>query len=75
MDKFLDKTGLTYLWSKIKIYVQETFVPNTRTINGNTLSSNIMLTASDVGALSEGVDVVLLGESLGTATFNEGGNN
>lgn len=46
MSKYLDSTGLSYLWRKIN----EQFVPRTRTINSKPLSSNINLTASDVGA-------------------------
>lgn len=46
MAKYLDNTGLSYLWGKIK----SLFVPQTRTVNGKALSSNITLTAEDVGA-------------------------
>lgn len=48
MAKFLDDTGLTHLWSKIKAL----FVPQTRTVNGKPLDSDITLTAADIGALS-----------------------
>lgn len=44
--KYLDNDGVLYFWQKIKTL----FVPATRTVNGNALSSNITLTASDVGA-------------------------
>lgn len=46
MAKYLDNTGLSYLWGKIKAL----FVPQTRTVNGKALSSDITLTAEDVGA-------------------------
>lgn len=46
MAKYLDNTGLSYLWGKIK----SLFVPQTRTVNGKALSSDITLTAEDVGA-------------------------
>lgn len=48
MAKYLNDTGLTYLWGKIK----SLFVPQTRTINGKALSADISLTASDVGAIT-----------------------
>lgn len=47
MAKYLDSTGLTYLWGKIK----SLFVPQTRTVNGKSLNADITLTASDVSAL------------------------
>lgn len=46
MAKYLDNTGLTYLWAKIKAR----YVPLTRKVNGKSLSTDITLTASDVGA-------------------------
>ena len=49
MAKYLDDTGLSHFWSKIKAL----FVPQTRTVNGKALSSNIALTATDVGALDK----------------------
>lgn len=45
--KYLDYDGLLYFWQKIKTV----FVPNTRTVNGKALSTDITLTASDVSAL------------------------
>ena len=45
---FLDKTGLTHLWTNILALV-ETKVPNTRTVNGQALSSDVTLTATDIG--------------------------
>ena len=34
-------------------YINNNFVPNTRTVNGKALNQNISLTASDVGALPD----------------------
>ena len=44
--KYLDDNGLLYFWQKIK----NTFVPSTRKVNNKALSTDISLTASDVGA-------------------------
>lgn len=46
MSKFLDGNGLRYLWGKIRAAV----VPVTRKINNKPLSTDIQLSASDVGA-------------------------
>lgn len=46
----------------------ENAVPTSRTINGKALSSNISLTASDVGALSD--DTVITDEKLKTNNIN-----
>lgn len=51
-EKFLDYSGLKKYTSKIETFIADTlaaFVPNTRTINNKPLSSNIKLTATDVG--------------------------
>ena len=45
MAKYLDNSGLNYLWSKIK----SLFVPQTRTINGKSLNNDISLNADDIG--------------------------
>lgn len=50
MAKYLNDTGLSYLWEKIK----SLFVPQTRTINGKELSSDVTLSAEDVDALPSG---------------------
>lgn len=47
MAKYLDSNGLSHLWLLLK----QKFVPQTRTVNSKALSSDITLTASDVGAL------------------------
>ena len=47
MASYLDGNGLLYFWQKIK----NTFVPSTRKVNNKALSTDISLTASDVGAL------------------------
>ena len=47
MNKYLDNNGLIYLFQKIKA----SFVPVTRKINDKTLSQDVQLTYSDVGAL------------------------
>lgn len=47
MAKYLDDNGLLYFWQQIKTK----FVPTTRKVNNKALSSDISLTASDVGAL------------------------
>lgn len=46
---FLDKDGLGKVIAKLRSEIAAK-VPNTRTINNKALSSNISLTASDVGA-------------------------
>ena len=48
---FLDNTGLARLWEHINSLLGNR-VPATRTINGKALSSDITLSASDVGALA-----------------------
>lgn len=49
MAKYLDNTGLSYLWGKIKTL----FVLQTRKINNKALDADITLTAEDVGALTD----------------------
>ena len=61
-----------------------TFVPQTRTINGQALSSNVNLTASDVGALPDSTIIPTVnngtltiqtnGTTVGTFTANQSGN-
>ena len=63
--KYLNNTGLSYFWNKVKNY----FVPTTRKINNKALSSDVSLTASDVGALSS---IPVAGSSLGG--IKNGGN-
>ena len=50
---FLDKNGLARLWANI-LALADTKVPNSRTVNGKSLASNITLSASDVGASASG---------------------
>ena len=49
---FLDKLGLERLWVKIVALVN-TKVPLSRTINGKSLSNNITLSASEIGAYTK----------------------
>lgn len=46
---FLDKNGLARLWANI-LALADTKVPNSRTVNGKALASDVVLSASDVGA-------------------------
>ena len=46
--KYLDDNGLLYFWQKIK----NAFVPTSRTVNGHALSSDVTVTASDIGVES-----------------------
>ena len=84
MGKYLDSTGLTYLWSKLKDYFQAKLVSGTniKTINGNSLLGSGNIDISGGGS----TDVIVLGEntaistlstsvtkvSMSTTTFNEG---
>lgn len=43
--KYIDLTGLTYFKTKL----DSTYVPQTRTVNGHALSSNVTVTKSDIG--------------------------
>ena len=49
---FLDETGLTYFWQQILVKFNS-YIPSTRKINNKTLSNDINLTASDIGALPD----------------------
>ncbi len=51
MAKFLDLTGLKYFWNEVKTRIDEK-VSSSRKINGKALSSDITLSASDVGAVA-----------------------
>lgn len=51
MAKFLDLTGLEYTIGKIKSWANGVFVPNTRKVNGKALTSDVTLSAGDVGAI------------------------
>lgn len=67
-----------------KSETDSTFVPQTRTINGQALSSNVNLTASDVGALPDSTIIPTVnngtltiqanGTTVGTFTANQSGN-
>lgn len=48
MAKYLNSTGLSYVFGKIKNWVAGTFVPLTRKVNGKSLSSDIELDAGDI---------------------------
>lgn len=48
MGKYIDGSGLSHLMGIIKGWA----VPNTRTVNGHALSSNVTVTASDIGVAS-----------------------
>ena len=49
---FLDETGLTYFWQQILVKFNS-YIPSTRKINNKTLTNDINLTASDIGALPD----------------------
>lgn len=49
-DSSEDNTGKRVLWSKVKELLGKLYVPLTRTINKKALSSDITLSAADVGA-------------------------
>lgn len=49
-DSAEDNTGKRVLWSKVKELLGKLYVPLTRTINKKALSSDITLSAADVGA-------------------------
>ncbi len=49
---FLDSAGLSRVMNTLKTKTDARYVPVTRTVNGKVLSSNITLTAADVGALT-----------------------
>lgn len=79
MPSFLDEHGLNTLWAKIKDtfslagHSHSNYVPTSRTVNGKALSSNISLTASDVGAASSSaIKIKSVSYSSKSAT---GGNN
>lgn len=75
-------TGLTVSGNEITATKGKTFVETSRTINEKPLSSNITLTASDVGALASGGTAVaakkletsrtisITGAATGSASFN-----
>ena len=78
MAKFLDLTGLTYFWGKVKTYVEsvKTTVGN-YTINGKKISSNPTLAKGDVGLSNVTNDAQVkrseMGVASGVATLNENG--
>ena len=49
-NKFLTTDGLSRFWSKLKTYISNLYAPLSRKINNKDLSTDITLTASDVGA-------------------------
>lgn len=61
---FLDKTGLARLWASILVLV-DSKVPTSRTVNGKSLSKDIELSASDVGADASGSAATALDEAKG----------
>lgn len=65
---FLDNTGLARLWEHINSLLGGR-VPATRTINGKTLTSDITLNASDVGAIATS----LKGAANGVAELDSAG--
>jgi hypothetical protein len=58
MSKFLDDNGALYLWNKIKAYVSTNAVPPSRKVNNKSLTSDISLNASDVGAEPASASIV-----------------
>ena len=69
-------TGSNYAWDgtawdKMSENIDlSNVVPNTRTINGKELSTNITLTASDVGALPSSTVIPVIDSSLSTTSTN-----
>lgn len=63
------KFSLSVIWGYISGKLGNTFVPQTRTVNNKALSSNIVLDASDVGA----VDTVDIGVADGVASLDSTG--
>ena len=69
-------TGANYAWSgtawdKLSENIDLSgVVPNTRTINGKALSTNITLSASDVGALPSSTVIPIIDSSLSTTSTN-----
>lgn len=51
MAKFLSVEGLSTLWSNIKTWASDQFVPTTRKVNGKALSADVTLSAADVSAI------------------------
>lgn len=49
IDKFLDGVGL----ARVKDWVKANFVPTTRKINNKALGTDISLTASDIGSVTQ----------------------
>lgn len=49
VQKFLDSIGL----ERIRDWIKSNFVNKTTKVNGKALSSDILLTASDVGAITQ----------------------
>ena len=86
----VDDTGANYAWNgsswdKLSENIDLSgYVPTSRTINGKSLSGDISLTASDVGALPSStviptvnngtLDIQVNGTSVGTFTANQSGN-
>lgn len=52
MEKFLDQTGLARVSQNIDTKVSDR-VPTTRTVNSKALTSDVTITAQDVGALTQ----------------------
>lgn len=77
---YIGSEGASYT----KAEADNRFVPQTRTVNNKALSSNIILTASDVGALPSStviptvnngqLDIQVNGSSIATFTANQSGN-
>lgn len=51
-------------------YINNNFVPNTRTVNGKALDQNISLTASDVGALPDSTVIPAVVDSVTSGNMN-----
>lgn len=70
-DKATTLAGYGITDAYTKSTADSTFVPQTRTVNGKALSSNISLTASDVGALADDTVIPTVNDS--TITLQQNG--
>ena len=70
--KYIDLTGLSYAFTKIKTLV-DSRVPTTRKINGKTLNADVTLTASDVGAAESSHNHAASAITSGTLGVARGG--
>ena len=72
MAKYLDQSGLSYFWGKLKALLAG-YVPTTRKVNDKALSSDISLTYSDVGAAASSHEHAASDITSGTLSAARGG--